>query len=81
MPFASTGDLAFDLVGDLTVHGVTKPSVWHVTAIAKNGVVSGTATTSFTFEDFGMTRPSTMMVLSVDDTIHLEYDFTLQPAS
>jgi polyisoprenoid-binding protein YceI len=66
-------------VGDLTVHGVTKPVTWRVTARAADGAYTGTAATSFTFEEFGMRKPRVARVLSVKDTIRLEYDFRLLP--
>jgi hypothetical protein len=59
------------------VHGVTKPITWDVTATAANGGYTGTASTAFTFEDFGLTKPRVASVLSVVDTIRLEYDFKL----
>jgi hypothetical protein len=46
------------------------------TATPKDGGLAGTATTSFLFTDFGMTKPRVMMVLSVEDTIKLEYRFS-----
>lgn len=78
-PLPPSSELKFELVGDLTVHGVTKPSVWQVTATPKNGGLAGTARTSFLFTDYGMTKPRVMMVLSVDDDIKLEYDFSFVP--
>ena len=76
----ATGEIAFQLTGDLTIHGVTKPATWQVKATrAASGVVSGTATTNFSFGDFDMRIPRVGMVLSVDDSITLEYDFTLEP--
>ncbi len=71
-----SGGTTFELVGDLTVHGVTKQVVWNVTATLTGDTLIGTATTEFTFEDFGMTVPSVMVVLSVDDNIRLQYDFS-----
>lgn len=68
---------AFDLLGDLTVRGVTRPTTWRVTARLANGDVSGSATTKFAFADFNMEKPRVRSVLSVADTIALEYDFTL----
>ena len=78
-PLPASGELKFELVGDLTVHGVTKPSTWQVTGMPKEGGVAGTATTSFTFDEFGLTKPRVASVLSVDDTIKLEYTFHLTP--
>jgi polyisoprenoid-binding protein YceI len=76
-PPQSTGDLALTVTGDLTVHGTTKPVKWDVTARAAGGGYTGTAKTAFTFEDFGLTKPRVASVLSVVDTIRLEYDFRL----
>jgi polyisoprenoid-binding protein YceI len=78
-PLPASGDFAFDLVGDLTVKETTRPTVWHVTAVAKDGGFSGNATTSFTFVEMGLEKPSVRIVLSVEDTIKLEYDFTVRP--
>lgn len=73
----TSGTHSFDMVGNLTVHGVTKPTTWKVAAKANGGVVSGTATTSFKFADFNLTRPRVPVLISVEDTIKLEYDFSL----
>jgi polyisoprenoid-binding protein YceI len=76
-PPPSSGDVSFEIVGDLTVHGVTRPTTWQVQARVGDGDVTGTATTSFTFADFEMSRPRVAVVLSVEDTIRLELDFRL----
>ena len=75
------GRHTLQLVGDLTVRGVTRPTTWQVTAEYRDGRVVGTAATAFTFDEFGITRPRVPIVLSVADTIRLEYDFTLVPAT
>jgi polyisoprenoid-binding protein YceI len=77
LPLATSGSASFELVADLTVRGVTRPTVWRVTAQLGDGRVSGTASTRFVFEDFQMEKPRVRSVLSVADTIALEYDFTL----
>ena len=77
-PLPVSGTHRFTLTGDLTVHGVTRPATWQVEAKFEGDRVSGTASTSFTFADFGLTQPRVPIVLSVDDTIHLFYDFVLQ---
>jgi polyisoprenoid-binding protein YceI len=76
-PIAPGSSKTFSLVGDLTVHGVTRPTTWHVTARAEGEDVVGSATTTFTFKDFGLDQPRVPVVLSVADTIKLEYDFRL----
>jgi polyisoprenoid-binding protein YceI len=74
----TAGTATFELLGDLTVRGVTRPTVWTVTARADGGAVAGTAATAFTFRDFGLDQPRVPVVLSVADTIRLEYDFRFE---
>jgi polyisoprenoid-binding protein YceI len=70
-------DAAFKLTGNLTVHGATHPVTWDVTAHSVGNDVVGSANTQFVFEDFGMTPPKKAIVLTVMDTVKLEYDFNL----
>jgi len=58
---------------------VTKPMTWQVDAKFDGTRVSGTAATAFVFSDFGLTQPRVPVVLSVADTIKLEYTFSLVP--
>lgn len=74
---SATGPMTFDLIGNLTVHGTTHPTTWRVTARRDGDRVTGNAATHFTFADFGLTQPRMPFILSVADTIALEYDFTL----
>jgi polyisoprenoid-binding protein YceI len=77
-PLPTTGEVKFQLVGELTVHGVTHVVTWEVTAQAVDGrALTGSAVTSVTFGDFGMTAPQVPVVLSVQETIGLELDFHL----
>ena len=71
----------FTLIGDLTVHGITHPTTWKVTARGEGADIVGNATTSFTFKDFALDQPRVPVVLSVQDTIKLEYDFRFAPVS
>lgn len=71
------GPVTFTLTGQLTVRGVMRPTTWTVTARTSGNQVTGTAATTFTFEEFTLTQPRVAVVLSVADTIGLEYDFTL----
>lgn len=80
-PLPANGVFDFQLVGSLTLHGTTREATWDVHAEATVDGFSGTATTSFAFEDFGMERPRVAVVLSVEDTIKLEYDFHLVVSS
>ena len=78
-PLPTAGSKTFQVVGNLTVHGVTKPTTWQVDAKFDGGKVTGSATTAFPFSEFGLTQPKVPVVLSVADTIKLEYTFSLVP--
>ena len=67
------------MIGDLPVHGVTHQTPWHVTAHSEGADVVGSAETAFTFKDFGLNQPRVPVLLSVADTIKLEYDFRFTP--
>lgn len=76
----TSGTLTFQLAGDLTVHGVTRPVVWDVQAQMNSGSATGTATTRVTLADFGMAKPSVARIMSIDDTIVLELNFQVASA-
>jgi polyisoprenoid-binding protein YceI len=76
MPLPTSGQATFQLLGDLTVHGVTKPATWQVTAQFADTSVTGNATTSVNLTDFGMTPPKAGPVLSIEDGLTLELAFT-----
>ena len=71
----NSGTAGVKLVGDLTVHGVTRPVTWDVTLTAQGNDYVGSASTHIKFEDFGMEQPRLMIVISVIDDVKLEYDF------
>ena len=73
----ASGTASFQLLGDLVLKGVPHPTVWNVTARAEGQNVAGTASTAFTFKDVGLDQPKVPVVLSVADTIKLEYDFRM----
>ena len=79
MPIEPGSSQTFIVRGDLTVHGVTRPTTWQVTARGEGKDVVGTAATAFTFKDFALEQPRVPVVLSVADTIRLEYDFRFVP--
>jgi polyisoprenoid-binding protein YceI len=76
-PLPKTGEAKFQLVGDLTVKGVTRPSTWTITAMVNGDQLTGQAVTKFTFKEFGILQPKVPVLLSVADTITLEYDFAM----
>jgi polyisoprenoid-binding protein YceI len=77
LPLPTSGSRPFEMTGDLTVRGVTRPTVWKGTAQFQDGKVTGSAATSFTFDDIQMEQPRVPVLLSVADTIRLEIDFDL----
>lgn len=72
----TSGSTAFSLLGNLTIRGVIRPAIWFVSAKFSPIGVSGTASTAFSFADFGIPQPSVPVLLSVADTIKLEYDYS-----
>ena len=75
-PLPSSGEHTFEIQGGLTVRDVTRPVTWEVTAAFDGAAVTGTAKTAFTFSEFEMDVPVLVFLLSVDDNIRLELDFT-----
>jgi polyisoprenoid-binding protein YceI len=75
-PLPTSGQFTFALSGDLTVHGVTRPVTWQVTAQFAEASVSGEATTGVNISDFGMSPPKAGPVLSIEDGLTLELAFS-----
>jgi len=74
----SSGSQSFQLIGNLTLHGVTKPATWTVIGLVAGNDLTGKGTTAFKFEDFGMSPPKAGAVLSVVDNVTLELSFHLE---
>jgi polyisoprenoid-binding protein YceI len=75
LPAGTQAQAGFQLIGDLTLHGVTKEATWNVVAVFGNEVVGGRATTTIDFASYNMTKPSLARLVSVDDKIELEIEF------
>jgi polyisoprenoid-binding protein YceI len=80
-PLPQAGTASFELVGDLTVRGVTRRISWEATATFNGQDVSVQAKTAFRFADFGLSIPQVASVLSVEDNIRLETDLLLRRRS
>jgi polyisoprenoid-binding protein YceI len=74
-PLPATGEGTFQLIGNLTVHGATRPATWDVSTRFAGQEVAGSAVTTVRLEDFGMSRPTVGPVLSIEETLRLELDF------
>ena len=79
LPLPTSGTRPFEMTADLTVRGITRPTIWKGTATFAAGKISGAAASGFTFADFQMEQPRVPVLLSVADSIHLEIDFNLVP--
>ena len=75
LPAGMQAQAGFQLIGDLTLHGVTREATWNVVATFGNDLVGGRATTTIDFASYGMTKPSLARLMSVDDKIELEIEF------
>jgi polyisoprenoid-binding protein YceI len=74
MPLPTSGTASFELVGDLTLHGITRPTTWQATAVFSENEVTGYATTTVLLTEFGMEPPRAGPVLSIEDAVRIELD-------
>jgi polyisoprenoid-binding protein YceI len=75
LPLPTSGQQTFQLLGNLTMHGVTQPATWDVNAQFGDMSVSGDATTPVKITEFGMSIPSVAVVLTLNDDLTLELHF------
>jgi polyisoprenoid-binding protein YceI len=75
LPSERGAQAGFQIVGDMTLHGVTKEVNWNVVATFNAERIAGRATTTVPFATFGLTKPSLARLLSVNDEIGLEIEF------
>ena len=59
--------VTFNVTGDLTISGVTKPATFKVTATVTDEKVTGTAETKLKRSDFNLVIPNLSFVANVDD--------------
>ena len=77
-PLPTSGEAQFQVVGDLTIHGVTRQATWETTARFDEQGAMANATTRVALTDFGMTPPRVGPVLSIEDEAQLELDLRLE---
>ncbi len=66
------------LIGDLTLHGVTKLVAWDMTVTVEGDTITGLAKTEFQMPDFDITPPVAGPVVSLEELVKLEFDLTLK---
>jgi polyisoprenoid-binding protein YceI len=71
----------FTLIGDLTIHGVTKAVSWSATAKLDGDTLTGSASTTFNMADFDIQPPKVGPVVSLDENVKLEADITATVAA
>lgn len=81
LPSGNVANAGFQLIGDMTIRGVTSEVTWNSMATFNPEIVAGRATTELTFERFKIPKPAFAMLLSVGDTITLELEFRFKRAS
>ena len=74
-PLPTSGEINLRLIGDMTIHGVTKEIIWTLLANIENDDIKGIAKTSIDFDTFDIKKPSLPFILTLDDTLRLELDF------
>jgi polyisoprenoid-binding protein YceI len=73
-PAPASGPIRGQLVGDLTIHGVTKPVTFEVDGTLDGGTFKGTAKTEVKITDFGMKVPTLALLLRVEDRVRTQLD-------
>jgi polyisoprenoid-binding protein YceI len=70
------GQTGLELTGNMTIHGVTKEVTFQgIATFGRDGTVAGRAKTNFSFETFGLPKPSIGRLMNVNDKIDLEIVF------
>ena len=70
-------EVTFQLVGELTVRDMTRPTTFDVTATLSGDTISGKATSEpMLLSDFGIEPPSFANTLTVADEFHVEVELT-----
>lgn len=73
----SAGQAGVTLTGNLTVHAATREVTFQgiATFNPRNNTVAGSAKTTLTFDEFGLTPPKIARLASVDNKIELELSY------
>ena len=70
---ATGGPVSVTAVGELTIHGVTRPSEVPIEAQLVDDVIALIGSVPVTFADYGVTAPSAPIVVSVEDNGIIEF--------
>ena len=74
-PLPESGSHDFRLIGEMTISGVTKSTIWEPSADFSTNSVIGVAKTSVTWDEFELSKPRLPFIISIDDDIDLSISF------
>ena len=80
-PLADGETKEIRLIGNLTLRDTTKVVAWEAQASQEGDNLVVNAGINLEMQDFGITPPSVPVVLSLDETLRLEFDMTAAPAA
>ncbi|QBD78617.1 YceI family protein [Ktedonosporobacter rubrisoli] len=79
LPAFSQGQtITFDLPGQMTVHDVTRPETFKVSAKMDGDTISGTATSSLLMKNYGFDAPDIAGLLTVKDGVTVTFNLVAQ---
>lgn len=73
-PYREGSEVAFQLVGDLTIRETTQPVTFEVTASLADGTITASAVAPLTMSNFGVEPPAFAGILSVEDEFQVALD-------
>jgi polyisoprenoid-binding protein YceI len=73
-PLADGEEATFSMVGNFTVHGVTRQVRWDATATRTSDALNGKAVTQFLMPQFGIVPPKVGPVLEIEELVTLEVE-------
>jgi polyisoprenoid-binding protein YceI len=81
--YSAGQQVTFPLAGDLTLHGVTRPTSFSVTGQLAHSTLTGAASATIHLQDFAMKPPQTTAIvkITVSDDILLRINFTATTGS
>jgi polyisoprenoid-binding protein YceI len=79
-PYTDGDDLDFKIVGNLTLHGVTREVTFDASGKVTGGTLTATAKTNTMLTDFGMTVPDLLNFIKAENKVGIELSFTAQQA-
>ena len=74
-PLPDDGTETIEIIGDLTISGISKTTQWETDLIFNASEVSGLGSTVITWDEFNLSKPTFPFIISLEDEITLEIEF------